>query len=79
MDLIAEAVAAEARAGGREAEDLRPAEVAAILEDIRTRNMTGPSFALTFWTGPDSFDASAPWQASSYSPREGAARLREGG
>jgi hypothetical protein len=94
MDLVAEAVAAEARQAGlnswtvistRQIEgvedlvDLTPYQIASVLNTILARNAYLPGSALHFATSPDQFDRSSPWEASSYLPHDGVERLRDGG
>lgn len=93
MDLVAEAVAAEARASGinswhvvssrriegvEDLVDLTPHQIATILNTILSRNMR-PGDALHFASDSSQFDVTSPWQASSYVPHDGVERLRDGG
>lgn len=79
MDLVADAVARDAQAAGRELAALTPYEIAAGLNAVLARNLILPGSALHFHSTPDQFDVVSPWQASSYAAHDGVERLRDGG
>lgn len=77
MDLVSEAVAAEACPVAPE--DLSPSRIAVLLNTILARNNILPTSAVSFQTDASAFDRVSPWQASSFQVHDGVERLRDGG